>query len=297
MVGEEDRRFGICGGFLARRDQDADGLVEATQTGNANTLWEPDRSCTWFDAVNHGWKDAYCNLEIYRAWCYLADLESRLHRDQQGRRYTKLAGRLKAAYARLLWNPQTGWIADWRSEDGKFHDYASPTTNGMAIEYGLVGLEDGKKILQKFWDKMQTAGFRRFELGIPPNLEPIHRSDYLQPNGFGCPNREEGTDSFQQYQNGGISAGHSLHFLVASYLTGHGEEADNALRKMLGRQQDSGFQNGVQNSATKGIDWTTWDGKPCGYEGYLADVYYFLLAVLLREPSFRARYYKPLAAV
>ena len=40
----------------------------------------------------------------------------------------------------------------------------------------------------------------------------------------------------------------------------------------------------MQNSGYKGIDWTTWDGKPCGYEGYLADVYYFLPTVLLREP-------------
>jgi hypothetical protein len=65
---------------------------------------------------------------------------------------------------------------------------------------------------------------------------------------------------------------------------------------MLGRQQGVGFQNGVQNASYKGIDWTTWDGKPCGYEGFLADVYYFLVAVLLREPSFRARFYKPLSA-
>jgi hypothetical protein len=64
---------------------------------------------------------------------------------------------------------------------------------------------------------------------------------------------------------------------------------------MLGRQQSGGFQNGVQNASYKGIDWTTWDGKPCGYEGYLADVYYFLITVLLREPSFRARFYKPLS--
>jgi hypothetical protein len=144
---------------------------------------------------------------------------------------------------------------------------------------------------------MQALGFRRFELGIPPNLEPIHRSDYLQPDGLGCPRNEDGADTFQQYENGGISAGHSLHFLAASYLVGEAQRADSVLQQMLQREQGTGFQNGVQNQSPKGIDWTTWDGKPCGYEGYLADVYYFLLAALLRESSFRERYYKPFRAV
>ena len=144
-----------------------------------------------------------------------------------------MADRLKAAYARALYNPSTGWIAIWRSADGKLHDYASPVTNGLAIEYGLVDIELGRKIAEKIWAKMQTAGFERLELGIPPNLEPIPRADYLQPDGLGCPRREDGTDTFQQYENGGISAGQSMHFLVASYLVGQGEKADKALRAML----------------------------------------------------------------
>ncbi len=44
----------------------------------------------------------------------------------------------------------------------------------------------------------------------------------------------------------------------------------------------------------KGIDWTTWDGKPSGYEGYLADSFRFLQAALLREQTFRDRLYRPL---
>jgi hypothetical protein len=288
-------RLEFVADFHARRDQDFDGLVEATQSGNANTLIEPDRSSNWFDAVNYGHKDAYANAVIYRSWRCLANLESKLHRGDQRARYARLADRLKAAYTRTLYNPGTGWIGCWRSEDGKLHDYASPAVNGLAIEYGLVDLKEGKKIVEKIWAKMQAAGFNRPELGIPPTLDPILRADYIQPDGLGSPRREDGTDTFQQYENGGISAGHSLHFLVASYLVGEGEKADKVLRAMLGRQQGGGFQNGVQNVGFKGIDWTTWDGKPCGYEGYLADVYYFLVAVLLREPSLRARFYKPLS--
>jgi len=48
--------------------------------------------------------------------------------------------------------------------------------------------------------------------------------------------------------------------------------------------------------AGKGIDWTTWTSQLAGYEGYLADSFRFLQAVLLREPAFRARLYRPLTA-
>ena len=54
--------------FLARRDTDGDGLVEAVQSGNRGTLQQPGRSCAWWDALNCGHKDGYTNALIYRAW-------------------------------------------------------------------------------------------------------------------------------------------------------------------------------------------------------------------------------------
>ena len=61
-----------------------------------------------------------------------------------------------------------------------------------------------------------------------------------------------------------------------------------------GRIRVIGIDFGTTNSADgQGIDWTTWDGKPSGYEGYLADSFRFLQAVLLREESFRAKLYSP----
>ena len=125
----------------------------------------PDRSCNWFDAVNHGWKDAYSNALIYRAWRCLADLESKLHREEKRRRYAELADRLKAAYARVLYNPQTGWIADWRSEDGNLHDYASPVASSMAVEYGLVDLEQGRKMVEKLVGQDADRGLHALRTG------------------------------------------------------------------------------------------------------------------------------------
>lgn len=283
--------------YYVRRDVDHDGLVEALQSGDAGTLRGHERGCCWWDALNCGGKDGYSNALIYRAWRCLADLEGKLGRHKQQIRYRRFADKLKAAYAKTLYNPKTGWLGWWRSTDGELHDYATPVVNGMAIEYGLVEPELGRKILDRLWRKIAEVGFFHFELGFPCTLVPVHRSDYLLPDSLGCPKRADGTDTFQQYMNGGITAGQILHFLAAHYVIGEPERGDRALRAMLGRQAHGGFQDGVRNKAGEGIDWTTWVGKPCGYEGYLADVYFFLQAVLLRESSFRRLYYRPIHSV
>lgn len=281
--------------FLVQRDVDGDGLVEATQSGNYGTLAIPARSCNWYDALNCGHKDGYSNALIYRAWRCLAELEQRLQRSGAALRYTQLAERLKAAYAPALFNPSSGWLAWWKSEDGVLHDYATPIVNGMAIEYGLIDPVQGRAILQRLWAKIDAAGFNRFDLGVPSILIPALRADYIaDPGGYAVPQRDDGTDTFGLYENGGITASHVGHFLAAHYVVGTPERADGLLSAMVERQTITGFQNGVRNQFPAGIDWTTWDGRPCGYEGYLADVYGFLLAVLLREPPFRARYYRPL---
>jgi hypothetical protein len=287
-------RLELVADFLARRDVDRDGFVEATQSGNRGTLVQPNRSCAWWDAFNCGHKDGYTNALIYRAWRCLADLEAKLGRSERQAAYTRLADRLKAVYAKTLYNPRTGWLAWWKSADGELHDYASPTLNGLAIEYGLVEPALGRQILDRLWKKIGEAGFTRFDLGVPPMLIPVRRSDYLQPDAIGIPKREDGTDTFGQYMNAGITAGHVLHFLGAHYVLGENERADNVLRAMLERQRRGEFANGVRDADGQGIDWTTWDGKPSGYEGYLADSFRFLQAVLLREPEFRARLYRPL---
>jgi hypothetical protein len=285
-------RLELLSSFVEERDVDHDGMVEATQSGNYNTLKQPARSCCWWDALNCGHKDGYTNVHIYRAWRCLSDLERQLGRTKQQARYTKLAGRLKAVYARTLYNPKTGWLAWWKSEDGQLHDYATPIVNGMAIDYGLVAPRQGRKILRRLWRKMQVAGFTHLGLGLPNTLIPVRKGDYLQPDAIGLPSREDGTDTFQIYMNGGISAGHSLHFIMAHHIVGEPEKGEALLRAMLDRQATVGFHNGVRDEAGKGMDWTTWDGKPGGYEGYLADVFSFMQAVVLREPPLRERFYR-----
>jgi len=289
----------LAAGFLAGRDIDGDGFVEAVQSGDPNALQQPNRSCSWWDALNCGHKDGYTNALIYRAWLSLADLETKLGRKEEAVRFKSLADRLKSVYVKTLFNPETGWLAWWRGRDGSLHDYASPTLNGLAIEYGLVEPDIARSILFRLWTRMAEAGFRRFDLGVPPMLIPVRRSDYLQPNCLGLPAREDGTDTFGYYMNGGITAGHVLHFLMAHYVLGDQDlrdRADMVLGAMLERQRRGEFQNGVRDATFEGIDWTTWDGKPSGYEGTLVDSFRFLQAVLMRDPAVRAKLHRPLGA-
>jgi len=275
--------------YLARRDTDGDGMVEAMQSGNAGTLKQPARSCSWFDCLGGG-KDGYANALIYRAWRCLADLEGKLGRTDQQRRYAGLADKLKGSYVKTLYNPDTGWLGWWRSADGKLHDYASPAVNGLAIEYGLVEPQQGKEILARLRAKMELAGFKRFDLGVPCTLVPVRREDYLEPCSLGGPKLEDGSDAFQHYMNGGITAAQTRQFIMAHYVVGEEGEADRMLKAMIGHLVKTGFQNRVGG----GIDWNTWDGKACGYEGYLADCFTFLQAIMLREKPLRDRFYRPL---
>lgn len=281
--------------FLAARDIDGDGLVEAVQSGNRGTLQQPGRSCAWFDAINCGHKDGYCNALIYRAWRDLADLEAKLGRDLQKQHFSALADRLKAAYAKNLFNPATGWLGNWLSADGELHDYAPTYVNGLAIEYGLIEPAEGREILARLRKKMEQAGFTRFDLGVPLHLIPVTPDDYLQPDGFGVPHKSDGTDTFGYYQNGAVFAGHTTEFLAAHYVVGETEIADRILQAMLERQTVEGtFQNGIQDKYPQALDFMTWDGKPAGYEGCLCENFRFVSLILLREEKYRKKFYRPL---
>ena len=93
--------------------------------------------------------------------------------------------------------------------------------------------------------------------------------------------KEDNSDGFQIYENGGATACHAFHFLAALYDLGRRDEADKILFPMLDSFEKGSFEgvgaNGMSN------DWKTWDGTPWGYEGFLTDGYYTLLAVLVRD--------------
>ncbi len=250
-----------------------------------------------YDVYNSGHKDGYTNLLAYRAWRCLADLESQLGRHDRQARYTRQADRLKAVFAKTLYNPATGWLAWWKSADGQLHDYAFPAITSTAIEYGLVEPAQGREMLGRLWKKIDEVGFKRFDLGLPVSLVPVRRGDYSTDNpGAGGSHREDGSEGFGRYLNGGCVVSDTYHFLAAHYVVGEPEKADRILRAMLDRQHKGAWPNGggFQNGIGGGAEFMTWEGKPCGYEGHLTYSWSFLQAVLLRESAFRDRLYRPL---
>jgi hypothetical protein len=280
--------------FLVGRDINDDGIIEAIQPGTPGSLIEPARSCAWWDAINCGHQDAFTNAIIYRAFCCMADLEKQLGRHGKQRTYTDRAVRLHAAYCRTFFNSQTGCLMWWRDADGGIHDFWSPTTNGLAIDYGLVPDRAAREIVDVIERKIEEVGFTRFDLGVPPLLVPLPRGDNLLGQSWVEPLREDGSDKFQRYMNGGITAGQVLHYMNALDRVGLQERAEALFMAMLTRQAKGLFQNGVTDEAGKGMDWTDWEGNPCGYEGYLADSWRFMQFVFLRRPEQRARLYRPM---
>ena len=289
--------------YLVKRDVDNDGLVESTHSGNYGTLIEPMRGDSTYDTINGGHKNAYCNALIYRAFRCLADLERQLQRPERQQQYTERADRLKAAYVKTFFNPATGWLAWWKSEDGEVHDLSSPMITSLAICYGLVEPSAGRQMLDRLWGKIEAVGFKRFDLGVPITLVPVRRGDYLmglEGPGSGVPKKEDGSDTFGQYLNGGCMVNDAAYFITALHITGEHARGDRILRAMLERQErgvfpnGGGFQNGVVNEGPRGAEFYTWDGQTTGYEGHLTFSFVFLQAVFLREPAFRARLFRPL---
>ncbi len=287
----------LVASYLAARDVNGDGLVEAVQSGNDGTLVDPARGASWWDAVDTGWQDGYTNALTFRAWCCLAELEERLGRQAQAESFRRLARLLKQAYAPALWAEENGWLGWWRSQDGVLHDPAAILVNSLAIEYGLLDKATGKAVLARFHRELERAGYTRLDLGVPASLRPFRPEEYLlgiTPGICGVPGQADGSDTLGQYQNGGVHAGHTLHWLAAHYVAGETEYADSVLQQMLERQAKGLFQNGVWGESGKGIEWTNWQGQPTGADGYLADNFRFLQALFLRDPELRKGYYRPI---
>ncbi len=291
--------------YLSGRDIDNDGLVEAVHSGNYGTQIGRFGSSA-YDTINSGHKDAYGNALTYRAWRCLSDLERRLGRTEQAQRYSSLADRLKRTYEQTFYNPDTGWLGWWRSEDGELHDLSAPMITSIAILYGLVDVESGHGMLVQLWQKIESVGFTRFDLGVPLTLEPVRKGNYMLPRPgrtsrpHGAPEREDGSDTFQMYLNGGCCVSDAYYLITALNMVGETQKADRILCAMLKRQVEGvfenggGFQNGVIDKYPLGAEFYDWNGNTCGYEGHLVYSFSFLQAVLLREPDIRARLFHPL---
>ena len=268
-------------------DTDGNGLFEYSVSGNSG-IW-PDgfpmiRPSNWWDTIGFGHEDAYGNALAFRALRDLAMMAGKLGKSADAARYQASADKLRRAYFDRFFDPETGVLGGWRSADGKLHDYYFLWVNGIAIHYGLVEKPQANAIMDKLLAKMKEVGYDKFNMGLPGNLITVALKDYVHklPDGrFGGGVLPDNSDGFENYENGGATGCFAFFTLAALYDLGRKEEADQILFAMLGEFDHCGFEG--FDAKNHSPDWRRWDGTAMGGEGFLADNYYTLLAVPLRQ--------------
>ena len=270
-------------GKMLAMDQDGDGLLEYPASGNSGS-WPQRialRPANWWDTIGFGHKDAYSNALAYHALLGMADLARRVNKPDEAQLYSSRAEKLRSVYFSTFYNPATGVLAGWKSADGKLHDYYFIFVSAAAITYDLLPQDKANQIMDRLLAKMREVGYTHFEYGLPGNLIPVRREDYVDHDKrFGGPAKADGSDGFEIYENGGATACYAYFTLQALYQLGRHKEADAMLLPMLQGFEKGGFQGTAPNGMS--YDWKAWDGSPHGYEGLLVDGYQALLAVLSR---------------
>ncbi len=267
-------------------DRDGKGLLEYPASGDSSS-WIKDnrvllRPANWWDTIGFGHLDAYSNALAYHALLGMAELAQQAKRPEDAQFYVSQAEKLRSVYFDTFYDPMTGVLAGWKSTDGKLHDYYFTFVNAVAITYGLVPHNKANEIMDQLLAKMKQVGYTCFEYGLPGNLISVRRADYVAvEKSSGAPKKEDGSDGFQIYENGGATADFAFFTLHALYQLGRCQEADAMLFPMLRAFEAGGFQGRGANGKT--YDWKAWDGTPHGYEGFLVDNYMTLLAVLARN--------------
>ncbi len=224
-------------------------------------------SFNWWDDFAFGHKDAYLNLQAYRALEGMKKIFEKLHEETHA--IEQALSMFKQAFHSTFYNPETGVYAGWVSQDGRMHDYMFTFISSMAINEGLVPQELGIKMMRIMLTKMQEQGYDGV-YGVPGPLLPVAKED-------------KGTwdemTRWGRYENGGLCGQAACHFLNALYHVGLRKEADDILFKMLATFEREYTHSGVFPGYVQSVDWRTKGGAPSGYN-YLADNYYFLLAAI-----------------
>jgi Bacterial alpha-L-rhamnosidase 6 hairpin glycosidase domain len=258
-------------------------LIEYPASGNSGSWPEKItlRPANWWDTIGFGHQDAYSNALAYRALRGMGSMAGLAQQSADAARYRQRAQQIRDAYVPAFLDKESGVLAGWRSRDGQLHNYYFTFVNGIAALYGLADENLSRQLMDRTLAEMRSVGFTNFALGLPGNLIPIRRADYvdLDPR-FGGPKREDGSDGFQIYENGGATACFAYFTVAALYKLGEKEKADSILIPMVDAFEHQGFSGRAPNGLT--YDWKDWHAGAHGYEGFLVDNYYALLAVLDR---------------
>ncbi|MBI4027925.1 MAG: hypothetical protein HY360_23270 [Verrucomicrobia bacterium] len=220
------------------------------------------RSSNAWDNINFGHLDAYSNAWIYRAFRNAAAMLDDLDDHAFERQCRDWAARLCESYARAFLNLQTGWVIGWRSRDGQAHDHAFTFVNGTAIAFGLLERKAARRALanlERLRDKVCPDSDC---LGAPSNLLSIPDHDKSWDNKPSTPFQP----TLEVFTDGSLSAWSALYYLRALSLYGFKPRA-RKLALALAQGYADGLHNGGEGS---GVEFRSWEGLPCGYEGTLS---------------------------
>ncbi len=257
--------------FILTLDKDGDGIFEVPFSGN---FMEDEAVCgirqrNWWDNFAFGHKDIYFNYLCHRALREISDWLTALGRQGEAEKYKAQLTLFDRNFFDTFYDPETGVMAGWISRDGRVHDYMFTFAVSMGINEGLIPPDRGKEMLRLLLNKMREEGYGDLRYGIPGNLISVSDPDTIH---WPC------MSDWGRYENGGLCGMNGFHFLTAMYRVGLREEADAILAAILDTYDKEFTHSGLMPGYVQSVDWRTKEGNPCGYN-YLADNYYFLLAV------------------
>lgn len=237
---------------------DDGGLVVCTDlSGNSGSYrW----SSNGMDVVGFGHLDAYVNAWSYRAFRNAAAMMDDLGKKDAAQRCRDAASGIRNSFADVFVNPESGWVAGWRSRDGNLHDCAFTYVNGPAIAFGLLDDDAARKAMAGLEALREKMGVGSAKLGLPVNILPIPPEDQMLSKIL-----SGAQPIFEMYTDGALSSWAATYYLRALSMYG----PEGAARKMA-EELDEGFAEGIFNGGmSAGNEFLTWDGVPTGYEGVL----------------------------
>jgi hypothetical protein len=253
-----------------------DGLVLSHDlTGNSGSYrW----STNAMDVVGFGHIDGYVNAWSYRALRSAAPMLAALGRSELATHCRELALGIRRAFAGALLNPQTGWIAGWRSRDGQLHDYAFLWVNAPAIAFGLLEDAQARVALAGLEALREKVGPGSAWYGIPHNLLPIDPRDHMLPLILG-----RLVPTFERYTDGALGAYNLNHYIRALSLYGFRAQA----RKLADEFSEGLLAGSVIGGMGSGTEFHTWEGLPSGYEGTFGPSFAALYAIAIEYGLYR----------
>ena len=256
---------------MASQANDKGLLVNESLSGNSG---EFTRSTNGIDTVCFGHLDAYSNAWSYRAFRNAVPLFEELKVTDLKEEALTIAERMRASYGPTFINPETGWVAGWRSRDGELHDYAYLCINGIAIAFGLLEDEAAEKALRGLESLRKEVCPVSPQLGLPVNLIPHDCEDHYWPQFV-----QGSQPTYEMFTDGAVSSNLLEYYLRALSIYGFKDEA-----RHLADEFDKGYAAGIFSGGVgTGNEMRAWDGIPTGYEGTLTYNHGLIYAVAVEK--------------